>query len=295
MVGRNDEHEPTDVPRPPVTRVRPPRFAGSHYPSDPTELRATIEGLLGPPSAAGPRLLGLVLPHGPWRMVGSLIAEALLRGLLEENVIILAPNHAGRGPRSSIVCDGGYSLPGPVTIPIEQTLAESVRALGGLTEAPEVFTDEHAIEDLLPLLYARQPRIAIVPIAIHDVSAASAARIGPAIADAVVGRGGGVTLIATTDLAHYVPRDRVEAESKLVTDAASALDADALVDVFARRAAGPGPILETCGLGALLTFVHALRALGAAPGEIVARADSGEFEPDARSAVAWASLSFVQA
>ncbi len=298
MVGPVDEHEPTNLPRPPATRVRPPRFAGSHYPSDPNELRMAIEALLGattPTSTSSTRLAGLVLPHGPWSMVGPMIAEALRRGVLEENVIILAPNHAGRGPRSAIVCDGGYALPGSTVVPIEPTLAESVRALGGLTEAPDVFTDEHAIEDILPLLHATQPRIAIVPIAIHDVSAASAARIGPAIADAIVGRGGGVTLIATTDLAHYVPRDRVEHESALIADAARALDDEALVEAFRNRMLGPGPILETCGLGALLTFVHALRALGVESGELVARAHSGEHAPDARAVVAWAALAYRKA
>ncbi len=292
MVGRVDEHESTNVP-PPPSRVRPPRFAGVHYPSDPTELRSAVDALVGKlPTTTGPRLTGLVLPHGPWSMVGPMIAAALARGVLEEHVIILAPNHKNRGPRSSIVCDGAYALPG-LTIPIEQTLAESVRALGGLTEAPEVFTDEHSIEVLLPLLHARQSRIAIVPIAIHDVSAASA-RIGPAIADAIVGRGGGVTLIATTDLAHYVPLDRVAAESALIADAAAALDAEALVDAFRRRIVGPGPILETCGLGALLTFVHAMHALGATRGDIVARAHSGEFDSNARAVVAWASLVFAK-
>lgn len=292
MVGRVDEHEPTNVPAPP-SRVRPPRFAGTHYPSDPTELRAAVDALVGGLPTTGPRLAGLVVPHGPWRMVGSMIAAALARGVLEENVIVLAPNHKGRGPRSSIVCDGAYALPGSISVPIEPTLAESVRALGGLTEAPEVFTDEHAIEDLMPLLHARQPRMCIVPIAIHDVSAASAARIGPAIADAIVGRGGGVTLIATTDLAHYVPLERVEHESALIANAAAGLDAEALVDAFRQRMLGPGPILETCGLGALLTFVHAMHALGATRGEIVARAHSGTFEPNARAVVAWASLAFA--
>ena len=104
MVGPVDEHDQTNIPRAPVTRVRPARFAGRHYPADPSELRAAIEALFGEALPTGPRPRGLVLPHGPWRMVGGLIAEALKRGLLEENIVILAPNHLGRGPRSSIVC-----------------------------------------------------------------------------------------------------------------------------------------------------------------------------------------------
>lgn len=286
MVGPHDELEPPASRV--VSRVRPPLFAGRHYPQD--DLKREAESLLAPAIAG--RALGLVVPHGPWRYVGKIAGAAIGRYAVEETVIVLAPNHAGRGPRSAIVCDGAYALPGNVSIPIEPSLAESIRALGGLAEAPEVFADEHAIEDLLPLLYARQPRLSIVPIAIHDVSALTAARVGAAIADATVGRGGGVTVVATTDLAHYVPIADLERESQHVSERARTLDDEALVAAFGARLHGEGPILETCGLGALLAFVHAMRHLGAGPGELVARGSSLDVEPNARAAVAWASLAW---
>jgi len=285
----------TGIPKAP--RVRPPRFAGTHYPADPVELRRMAGELVSANATPSPtrRALGLVLPHGPWSYVGRLAGPALARGVLEETVVVLAPNHEGRGPRSAIVCDGAYVLPGGAQVPIEESLAESIRALGGLAEAPEVFTAEHAIEDLLPLLVAKQSRLSIVPIAIYDVSPASAARIGAALADAIVGRGGGVTLVATTDLAHYVPREAIPTLAEPIAEAARALDEDALVDAFRARLDGRTPIVETCGLGALLTFVHAMRALGGAPGELVARGHSGEVEPDAKAVVAWASLFYPRA
>lgn len=284
-----DNQEPI---APKAPRVRPPRFAGTHYPADAGELRKACHELLVTDSRAAARALGLVLPHGPWRFVGRLAGSAIARGHVEETVVVLAPNHEGRGPRSAIVCDGAYALPGGQQVPIEESLAESIRALGGLAEAPEVFTAEHAIEDLLPLLLAAQPRLSLVPIAIHDVSAASAARIGAALGDAIVGRGGGVTLVATTDLAHYVRPQDVPAVADPIAEAARALDADALESAFRSRLDGRTPIVETCGLGALLTFVHALRALGATPGEIVGRAHGGVLEPDARAVTAWGSLFF---
>jgi MEMO1 family protein len=296
MVGPDDDHEPPPPSRLPVARTRPAKYAGSHYPADPTELRQQAEAALGrPEDRRDGRALGLVVPHGPWSYVAAIAGAAIGRYAVEETVIILAPNHAGRGPRSAIVCDGAYALPGSSGIVIEQSIAESIRALGGLAEAPEVFVDEHAIEDVLPLLAARQSRLTIVPIAIHDVSASSAARIGAAIADATVGRGGGVTLLATTDLAHYVPAAALANESAQLAEHARTLNDEALVDVFRARLRGPGPILETCGLGALLTFVHAMRALSAGPGELCARGSSLDKEKDARAGVAWASLAWPRA
>jgi AmmeMemoRadiSam system protein B len=295
MVARTDRDldRPESTP-PKASRVRPPRFAGAHYPGEPHELRRMAAELTAGPLVTE-RALGLVLPHGPWRYVGRAVGAAIARARLEETVVVLAPNHEGRGPRSAIVCDGAYALPGGVQVPIEEALAESIRALGGLAEVPEVFLAEHAIEDLLPLLLARQPRLSIVPIAIHDVSAAMAARIGAALADAIVGRGGGVTVVATTDLAHYAPRVSVAAFADPIEHAAAALDEEALVTAFRARLDGRTPIVETCGLGALLTFVHAMRALGLTDGEVVARGDSSVFEPDAQAVVAWASLYFATA
>jgi MEMO1 family protein len=288
MVGPDEDH---DAPPPSrvVARTRPAKFAGKHYPEDPAELRRAAGAALG--TRGDGRALGLVVPHGPWRYVAAIAGAAIGRFALDETVIVLAPNHAGRGPRSAIVCDGLYAMP-TGNVAIEQTVAESIRALGGLAEAPEVFVDEHAIEDVLPLLHAAQPRLSIVPILIHDVSPASAARIGAAIADAVVGRGGGVTLVATTDLAHYVPRAELDRESATIAEAARTLDGEALVDAFRRRLEGSGPILETCGLGALLTFVHAMRALGGAAGELCARGSSLQMDEDARAGVAWASIAW---
>lgn len=295
MVGRTaadfDPRSSSDSFAPVAARVRPPRFAGSHYPGDPIELRRAAEALVGRERSSR-RALGLVLPHGPWSYVGALAGAAIARGDLEETVVVLAPNHEGRGPRSAIVCDGAYALPGGVEVPIEASLAESIRALGGLAEAPEVFTHEHAIEDLLPLLLARQPRLSIVPIAIHDTSAASAARIGAALGDAIVGRGGGVTIVATTDLAHYVRVEDLGAIADPIVEASLRLDDDALVGAFRSRLDGRSPIVETCGLGALLTFVHAIRGLGASTGELVARGDSRVVEPQADAVVAWASIFF---
>lgn len=287
----------------PVARLRPARFAGTLYPADPLEIRRTVQRLLGvsPPDSFRPRrplprALGLVLPHGPWSHVGKLVADGAKRGLVEETVVLLAPNHAGRGPRSAIVCDGGYVLPGGTTVPIEGPLAESIRGLGGLTEAPEVFTDEHAIEVLLPFLVAVQSRLAIVPIAIHDLVPQMAARIGAAIADAIVGRGGGATIVATTDLAHYVPRASLAAATDDLVEKTVALDDEGLVSVFRGRTSEhtPGPVIETCGLGALLTFVHAMRALGASRGEIVGRASTADLEGERGAAVAYGTFAFLR-
>ncbi|MGZ3452495.1 MAG: AmmeMemoRadiSam system protein B [Polyangiales bacterium] len=285
----DDLFSPTVAPKPPAARLRPPRFAGRFYPDDPAEMRREAQALVGRP-ATGLRAVGLVLPHGPWAQTGALAGKALAHAQLEETVVVLGPNHAGRGARAAIVCDGAYALPGGTNIPIESSLAESIRALAGLTESAEAFAEDHAIEAILPLLHAAQPRLAIVPVALHDVGLPTAIRIGAAIADAIVGRGHGVTLIATTDLAHYVPRASLAAATDGVLTHTAALDEAALVESVRARASLPGPVIETCGLGALFSFVTAMHALDAPAGQVIGRFASSETGP----VVGWAAISYAR-
>ena len=270
--------------------VRAPKVAGRYYPADPSELRRAVQALV--PSHPADRALGLVVPHGPLSYCGAIAAAAFRRMAVDETVVILAPNHAARGPRAAIVSEGAFAIPGAV-VPIDERLAESIRALGGLSDAANVFDEEHAVEAILPLLVGARPRVSIVPIALHDISPISAARIGSAIADAIVGRGGGVTVVATTDLVHYVDPAALDEICLPLLGRIAALDEDGVLAITRAMENGPGPILEMCGLGALLTAMHALRALGANVGEICARGSSCEVDGKRAFAVGYGALAFA--
>jgi MEMO1 family protein len=278
-------------PRPLASDIRTPRFAGRDYPKDSIALRVALAELM-PASLPEQTALGLVLPHGPLAYTGSIAAAALARAIPDETAIILAPNHAARGARAAISSHRAYSIPGAV-VAIEERLTESIRALGGLSEAQSAFEEEHSIEVLLPMLVAARPRLAIVPILLHDLNPHSAARVGAAIADAIVGRGGGVTIVATSDFVHYADRATLdEVVPRLLTHVA-ALDEDGLVGEVEALASRAGPTLEMCGLGPLLTAIHALRLLGAAAGEITGQGSSSAAEDTARGHVGYGSVVFV--
>ncbi len=293
------EDEPPSVrlrawtaPKSAVTgQVRPTRWADTMYPGDEAHLRRACRAYVAAPPACAPTLVGAFVPHGPLTYVGPLVGAALAQGPIEETLVILAPNHAGRGPRGAVVGDGGFAVPGGV-VPIDTPLAEAIRSLGGLTDARAPFDEEHAIEVLLPLLLTARPRISIVPLQFHDLRPEAAARVGASIADAIVGRGRGVTLIATSNLGHYVLPSEVEAVSEPVLAALAALDVDAFVHAIEARMRRAGPTVEMCGLSATLVAMHALRALDVAGGSIVARGSSAEVGGEAGLAVAYGALAY---
>jgi AmmeMemoRadiSam system protein B len=280
-------------PPPPSVRrtdVRAARRAGIDYPADVLELRQVVHALLPEPSPV--RAVGLMLPHGPLRFCGRVAAGALALASSDETAVVLAPNHSGHGPRAVIASHGAWSIPGAV-VGIDEQLAEAVRHHAGLAESPTTFDDEHAIEQILPLLIAGRPRLSVVPILLHDVSSAVASRIGAAIADAIVGRGGGATVVATSDLVHYADPGEVESLSRALVDRIAALDDEGLEREIAALGARPGPVLETCGLGALRVAVHALRALGAAPGNLGALGSSNSVEGSRGRCVGYGSIAFT--
>ncbi len=270
--------------------VRKPQFAGRFGPVEAEEQRVLLEGWVKPPVGGGPRAAGLVLPHGPWADIGALVGEALSSVRLEEVVVLLAPNHLCRGPRATIVSEGTFVLP-TGNVPIDTALAESLRALGGLTELPEVLAREHAIEVLLPLLLSAQPRLSIVPVVLHDLAVPAARRIGHALADAVVARGG-VTIVATSNLAHYVPRQGLGAATDGLLSALVPGDIEGFVGALrARERQHEGAILETCGLSTLLVYLEALAHLGGVgEGRVVGRGHSHDPQHPEGSVVAYASL-----
>ena len=269
--------------------VRKPQFAGRFLPVEADEQRGLLEGWVTP-VVSGPRAAGLVLPHGPWSDIGPLVGAALSSTRLEEVVVLLAPNHLCRGPRATIVSEGTFVLP-TGNVPIDNALAESLRALGGLTELPEVLGREHAIEVLLPLLLAAPPRLSLVPVVLHDLALPAARRIGHALADAVVARGG-VTIIATSNLAHYVPAAAVGAATDGLLAALAPGDIEGFVAALrAREQQHDGAIVETCGLSTLLVYLEALAHLGGVDeGRVVARGQSRDAKHPEGSVVAYASL-----
>jgi AmmeMemoRadiSam system protein B len=262
------------------------------YPGDVATLRRLARAAVPKVEGDTTRTLGVVVPHGPFADVADVAGKTLGAGVVEEVVVVVAPNHAGRGPRAAICANGGLAVPGGV-VAIDGALAESIRALGGLSETRLPFEEEHAIEVLLPLLLTARPNVTIVPILVQDLRPEAAARIGAAIADAVVGKGRGVTIVATSDLAHYVPRGEVDLFATPVLEAIASLDPEALGATTSQWERRRGAAVEMCGVHAVQVVLHALRALDAAPGVVVARGTSGDVEHESSTCVAYGGVAFA--
>ncbi|HET6279929.1 MAG TPA: AmmeMemoRadiSam system protein B [Polyangia bacterium] len=263
--------------------IREPAVAGVFYPGNGAAIATEIAHLM-PPAASPVTAVAAVCPHAGWRYSGALAAN-LLGGLtVPERVLVLAPNHTGRGARGSVWARGGWRLPGGM-IPVDEPLCQALREESALLQADQdAHLDEHAIEVLLPLLAARQPRLRLGPVVLGGLSFPECEELGAAIARAVTRVPGPTLIVASSDMNHYLPDDETRALDQLALAPLTAMDARGLFQAV--RTHG----ITMCGYLPVTVALIAARALGATTARLVGYATSADAGGDRDRVVGYAAV-----
>lgn len=256
---------------------RTPAVAGRFYPGHPAELQRAVRGHLGPPVAAAPAL-GALLPHAGYVYSGDIAGRTLATIELTPTVIVIGPNHTRAGGPRAIWPRGAWQLPGgPVTV--DAALASDLVASGLLTPDANAHLREHSIEVELPLLRARRPDIAIVPICLRPLSLPDCMALGTALAEAVRAsraRGRDAMLVASSDLSHYVTVAEASRLDRRALAAIAALDPTTLYRTVVDED------ISMCGHVPTTAVLAAFLALGGATATLVAYGHSGQVTGDDR-------------
>ena len=77
--------------------IRQPAVAHRFYPGDPQELSRTVQSFLPAEPAEKRKALGLVSPHAGYVYSGAMAGRTIGSVDIPKTVIILGPNHHGRG------------------------------------------------------------------------------------------------------------------------------------------------------------------------------------------------------
>ena len=165
LPGVPDEPEQLRTPMPPrPPAVRLPAVAGAFYPDDPATVAADALRLAAPLPEAPPRpAIAAVCPHAGWMYSGALAGRLAAAVEVPTRVLVLAPNHTGRGARGSVWPGGAWRFPG-ADVPVDAAFCRALCEASTLLEPDaEAHTDEHAIEVLVPLLRGAPARAAPRP------------------------------------------------------------------------------------------------------------------------------------
>ncbi|MBC7289355.1 MAG: AmmeMemoRadiSam system protein B, partial [Armatimonadetes bacterium] len=258
--------------------------AGAFYPADPDQLREFVGKALKqaqPPQLQG-RIVALVSPHAGYEFSGAVAAYAykVLEGKKIDTVVVVGPSHHSGFAGALLTESDAWETPlGPVEIDHTTVAALEKAAPGTFRRDDALQAMEHSVEIQLPFLQTVLENFKFVPVLIHDFSPDNCRTIGHAIAEAVRGRD--FVLVASTDLAHYPPRELCRQVDLKTLSNIEQWDIDAIYR-WERQATDQYADKEVhctmCGLGPVVAVLAAARELGADKVARLKYANSGEID-----------------
>jgi len=271
--------------------VRPPAVAGTFYESEPARLRLTVDRLLAARRTA-PRPAGswraLLLPHAGHVYSGGIAAAGVASVGWPKTVLLLGPNHHGLGSAAALSPDQAWKTP-LGEVPRSEALAKDLLALcPALREDDAAHRYEHSLEVIVPFLQAAVPGLSIVCVSIGEPDPGLCLAVGEAVAGAVQraeARGESVAVVVSSDLNHFLPRERNRVKDDQALAALCAGDPRAFFTTVHEKER-----ISMCGVLPATALLRALQILGTAPAVIVAQGDSGDAFGDTTRVVGYAAV-----
>lgn len=259
--------------------LRPSAVAGRFYPGDADELSSEVARFLGDTSAARPHL-GVVAPHAGYVYSGAVAGKLYGATRVPDRVVVLSPNHTGRGAGGAVWSRGAFDLPGGAVV-VDEELASALIGQAGLVDDRAAHLGEHALEVQLPFLRARNPAVRVTPIVLGGLDFAACAAVAAAIARAAPAD---LLVVASSDMNHYLSDDETRARDRRALAPLLALDARGLYDTVV------GEDHSMCGFLPATVMLTYAKLRGARSAELVAYGTSGDAFGDRARVVGYAGV-----
>ncbi|WP_319589121.1 AmmeMemoRadiSam system protein B [uncultured Desulfobulbus sp.] len=264
--------------------TRTPAVADRFYPGNPEQLRSAMD-ILVPEVAEDVKkqAMAVVLPHAGYVYSGATAGATISQIRVPETVLIMGPNHHGRGAALALGTED-WRMPMGV-VPVDHHLAASIlQQSSAIVEDQEAHLFEHSLEVQVPFLQQVQQQLRIVPMVVSHIPYALCLTVAHDLAAAIRTHRQPVLIVASTDMSHYESRQQATQKDSLAIERILALDPQGLyATVLGNRISMCGAIPTTI---ALLTALE----LGATQAELVRYTDSGEASGDTSQVVGYAGL-----
>jgi MEMO1 family protein len=266
--------------------IREAAVAGQFYPANPDELRATVGSYI----RKNDSLLdakAVVVPHAGYIYSGSVAGEVFSSVHLPDRMILLGPNHTGRGAGLALAPAGAWDMPLGAAY-IDDELNRELRA-----ECPELKEDaiahrfEHSLEVHIPFLQILRPDFQFCAICIQTINLPLLEALGHAMARAIRSQKKSVLLIASSDMSHYETKDEAASQDHFAIERMLSIDAPGLHRIVLDRD------ISMCGFAPAVAVLTASRDLGASAGRLIRYTNSGEASGDYDRVVAYAGIAIT--
>lgn len=261
--------------------MRYPAVAGRFYPAEKGELLEVIESCfthpLGPgmpgPCTGARRIAAAVCPHAGYMASGMNAAhsfKAIAEDGLPEAYVIIGPDHNGV-PYDAVMCGEEYLTP-LGACKVHEGIASGLRE--HVPDDARAHKREHSIEVQVPFIQFIDKAPRIVPVIMGRQDLASARKLAGHVRAACEGHD--VVIIASSDMAHYIPKEAATQLNAAVLDRLVAKDLDGMyAEIMGKR-------ITVCGYGPMAA---ALSATDPEKVEILKYSDSWDSLHYDRSAV----------
>lgn len=264
---------------------RNPVVAGQFYAGTSQALRADVAGYM---EGAGPvrtrRTILAMVPHAGHVYSGQVAGRTLAEAALGDTVVLLGPNHTGRGAAVAVWADGSWLLPGG-GLDVNAGLAGEI-----IASCPPAVADraahlhEHSLEVNLPFLAARNSGLTIVPVSVSESAPKTLVELGRCLARVLRNRKETVTMVVSSDMSHYLEDSVTRRRDRLALDRIEALDPEGLFQTVRDES------ISMCGVLPMTVGLAAARELGATRAEVVRYATSGDVNKDYSQVVGYAGV-----
>jgi len=264
--------------------MRQPIVAGRFYPDNPQELQQTLARLI--PCASQEEknnAKAVIIPHAGYVYSGGVAGITISKVNVPETVVILGPNHHGRGAQVALSTDDWQMPMGKV--PADQELAgEILKNSARITADETAHAFEHSLEVQVPFLQHEQKNLQIVPICVGHLSYEECQLVAQDLAGAIQAARKDVLLVASTDMTHYKSREEATKQDALAIEHILRFDPKGLYDTIHKYQ------ISMCGVIPTTITLLTAKALGARKVELIQYTDSGDASGDISQVVGYAGL-----
>ncbi|MBF0464544.1 MAG: AmmeMemoRadiSam system protein B [Nitrospirae bacterium] len=262
---------------------RSPVVAGQFYKGGAAALEAEVSGYTAEVSKKI-RAIGIISPHAGLMYSGAVAGLVYSRIEFPDTFILLGPNHTGLGQKAAVMKEGRWEIP-TNSFEIDTDIAAAVLDSTPLfTEDIQAHRYEHSLEVQLPFIAHFSKTVKIVPVCFMYASAGQCKEAGEALAKVIQNSGKSVTIVASSDMSHYLPDAVTRQKDKLAMEKILALDPAGLYDVVKKED------ITMCGVIPATVMMYAALKLGAKSAEVVKYATSGDVSGDYERVVGYAGV-----
>ncbi len=262
---------------------RSPIASGSFYPGNKEELESVLKTLMED-CPQRRKALGVISPHAGYVYSGRVMGSVFSRIEVPETVVILAPNHTGRGVPFSVWPEGLWQTPLGDTSIDEELVNEMLNRCELIEKDKTAHQNEHSAEVILPFLQYRNPQVKIVVIVVRSGNFEDLSTVGKSIGDALNKIRPDTLVVASSDMTHYESQQSADKKDKSAIAEIVALKEEGLYNVVREQG------ISMCGVSPVVSMMVCSKERDATKAELVKYETSGEASGDYKQVVGYAGI-----